>query len=67
VNPLILEMILAASFPKPFKITLNGFVLTLFAFSAILIAPSAAANDSCPAKKQKHSVFSSNNIDPKFP
>ena len=30
-------------------------------------ADAAAANDSCPAKKAKHSVFSSNNIDPKLP
>ena len=67
MNPLILEMIFAASFPKPFKITLNGLVLTLLAFSAILIAPSAAAKDSCPAKKAKHSVPSSNNMEPKLP
>ena len=34
---------------------------------AIPIAPSAAAKDSCPAKKAKHSVSSDNNIAPKFP
>ena len=55
-------------FPKPFKITLNGLVLTLLAFSAILIAPSAAAKDSCPAKKDKTFQYpSSNNIEPKLP
>ena len=30
-------------------------------------ADAAAAKDSCPAKKQKHSVSSSNNIFPKLP
>ncbi len=60
-------MICAASFPKPFKITLKGLFLTLLADNAIPIAPSAAAKDSCPAKKQKHSVSSSSNIFPKLP
>ena len=46
VNPLIREMICAASFPRPFRITRSGFLRTLFAFSAIPIAPSAAAKDS---------------------
>ena len=30
-------------------------------------APSAAAKDSCPARKQKHSVSSSSNILPRLP
>ena len=60
-------MILAASFPKPFNITLNGFVLTLLADFAIPIAPSAAAKDSCPAKNAKHFVSSDNSIDAKLP
>ena len=39
----------------------------MLAFLAIPIAPSAAANDSWPAKKQKHLVSSLNNIAPRFP
>ena len=57
----------AASFPKPLSITLNGDFLALFAFRAIPIAPSAAAKLSCPARKQKHSHFSSSSIAPRFP
>ena len=60
-------MIFAASLPKPFKITLNGSFLTLLAVLAIPIAPSAAANDSWPAKKAKHLVSSVNNLAPKLP
>ena len=60
-------MILAASLPKPFKITLKGCLRTLLAFNAILIAPSAAANDSWPAKKAKHWVSSSRSLEPKLP
>ena len=60
-------MICAASFPRPFKITRKGFWRTLLAFSAIPIAPSAAAKDSCPAKKAKHSVSSSRSIFPRLP
>ena len=43
VKPLMREIIIAASLPRPLRITLRGFVLTLFALRAILIAPSAAA------------------------
>ena len=43
VNPFILDITCAASFPNPFNITLNGCFLTLFADFAIPIAPSAAA------------------------
>ena len=44
------------------------FVLrTLFALRAILIAPSAAANDSWPARNAKHSVASSSSIAPRLP
>ena len=32
--------------PRPFKITLKGFLRTRLAFSAIPMAPSAAAKDS---------------------
>ena len=39
----------------------------MLAFSAIFIAPSAAAKDSCPAKNAKHLVSSSSNIEPKLP
>ena len=35
--------------------------------TSIPIAPSAAANDSCPAKKAKHLVSSLSNIAPKLP
>ena len=64
---MILEITLAASFPRPFNITLNGSFLTLLAFSAILIAPSAAAKDSWPAKNAKHLVSSLKSIAPKLP
>ena len=67
VNPLILDITCAASFPSPFRITLNGSFLTLFADFAIPIAPSAAAKLSCPAKNAKHFVSSDNSIDAKFP
>ena len=43
VNPFILDITCAASFPSPFKITLKGSFLTLLADFAIPIAPSAAA------------------------
>ena len=39
----------------------------MFAFSAIPIAPSAAAKDSCPAKNAKHFVSSSRSILPRLP
>ena len=67
VNPLILDITCAASFPNPFKITLNGVFLTLFAEFAIPIAPSAAAKLSCPAKNAKHFVSSDYSIEAKFP
>ena len=34
VNPFTLDIICAASFPRPFNITLNGLVLTLLADKA---------------------------------
>ena len=55
---MILEIIIAASLPKPLRITRRGFFLALLAVLAIPIAPSAAAKDSCPARKQKQSVSS---------
>ena len=64
---MIREMMYAASLPRPFRITRRGCLRTLLAFSAILIAPSAAAKDSCPARKQKHSVSSESSILPRFP
>ena len=60
-------MIWAASFPKPLRITFRGSFLTLLAFIAIPIAPSAAAKDSWPAKNAKHFVSSLSNIAPKLP
>ena len=47
--------------------TRSGLLRTLLALSAILIAPSAAAKDSCPARKQKHSVESESSIAPRLP
>ena len=45
-------MMYAASLPRPFRMTRSGLVRTLFAFSAIPMAPSAAAKDSWPARKE---------------
>ena len=47
--------------------TCRGSLRTLFAVRAMPMAPSAAAKDSCPAKKQKHLVSSLSNIAPRFP
>ena len=41
-----LEMMNAASLPRPFRMQRRGSLRTLSALAAILIAPSAAANDS---------------------
>ena len=60
-------IICAASFPSPLRITRSLFLRTLFAFAAILIAPSAAAKDSCPARKAKHCVSSLRRRAPRFP
>ena len=57
----------AASLPKPLRITLRGVWRTLSAFLAIPMAPSAAAKDSWPAKKQKHLVASFKSIAAKLP
>ena len=43
---LIREIICAASLPRPFRMQRRGSLRTLSALAAILIAASAAANDS---------------------
>ena len=48
------EMIWAASLPRPFRMTRRGFLRALLAFLTMPMAPSAAAKDSWPARKQKH-------------
>ncbi len=58
---------MAASLPRPFRMTRRGTFLTLLALLAIPMAPSAAANDSWPARKAKHFVSSDKSIDPRFP
>ena len=60
-------IIYAASLPRPLRITLRGFLRTLLAVLAMPIAPSAAAKDSCPARKQKQFVSSLRSIAPKLP
>ena len=50
---------MAASLPRPFRMTRRGFLRTLLALRAMPMAPSAAAKDSWPARNAKHSVFSS--------
>ena len=60
-------MIIAASLPRPLRMIRRGFLRTLFAISAILIAPSAAAKDSCPARNAKHSVSSRSRRTAKLP
>ena len=61
------EMMYAASFPRPLRITRKGSLRTLLAVLAMPIAPSAAAKDSWPARKQKHFVSSLKSIAPRLP
>ena len=60
-------MMNAASLPSPLRMTLSGVFLTLFAVLAMPIAPSAAANDSCPARNAKHLVLSLRSIAARLP
>ena len=42
---------MAASLPRPLRMTRRGFLRTLLALRAMPMAPSAAAKDSWPARK----------------
>ena len=58
---------LAASLPRPFRITRRGSLRTLLAVRAMPIAPSAAAKDSWPARKAKQWVSSCSSMAPRLP
>ena len=60
-------MIWAASLPRPFRITRRGSLRALLALRARPMAPSAAANDSCPARNAKHFVSSRSSMLARLP